>query len=103
MQAGDIGTPHGTLAMCYDSRGFLYELPQYLFSSPTNILSAEEAARPKKTHHNGATFEVPLTIRVSASVSALPLLLCVCVCVCVCVSVCLCVRVRVWSLPGPHE
>jgi Ubiquitin-binding domain len=67
-QAGDIRVPHGTLSMSYDARGFLYELPQYCYSSPTNILSAEEASLPKRTGHVGTVEDIPITLRVSASV-----------------------------------
>ncbi len=67
-QAGDIKTPHGTLSMCYDSRGALYEVPMFCYSSPSNILSNEEAAAPKRTGHTGAITDVPVTLRLSSTV-----------------------------------
>ncbi len=70
VQAGDIKSPEGTLAVTYDARGFMYEIPLYCYSSPSNIISDEEASTPKRSGHKGPVSDLPITVRLSSSVRA---------------------------------
>lgn len=38
LAAGDVSTPNGTLALCYDELGRVYEVPPFAYSNPTNLV-----------------------------------------------------------------
>ena len=67
-QAGDIRAVDGSLELCYDSTGVMYQLPRFIFSTPRNLVSAADAVLPKRSGHRGPVVSIPVTIRLSASV-----------------------------------
>jgi hypothetical protein len=96
-QAGDIRAVDGSLEVCYDSTGVMYQLPRYIFSTPKNLVSAAEAVLPKRSGHRGTVVSIPVTMRLSASVRVLAGWFIGVVCVGgTCEHVCVCVR-RVWG------
>jgi hypothetical protein len=70
LDAADIRVPHGDLSVAYDSLGQLYQVPRYAYSTPSNVMSEEEAAaaaQKSRKAHQGPVEDLPLVIRISAS------------------------------------
>ncbi len=70
LDAADIRVPNGDLSVCYDSLGQLYQVPRYIYSTPTNAVTDEEAAAlatKTRKEHVGPVADVPLVLRVSPS------------------------------------
>jgi hypothetical protein len=67
-QASDIRTPNGTLEVCYDSSGVMYQIPPYVFSAPGNLMSDAEAATRKRAAPSGPVVDIPIIVRLSATV-----------------------------------
>lgn len=67
IDAGDIRAVDGSLELCYDSTGVMYQLPRFIFSTPRNLVSAADAVLPKRSGHRGPVVSIPVTIRLSAS------------------------------------
>lgn len=70
LEAADLRVPHGDLSVVFDALGQLYQLPRYVYSTPTNLLTDEEAAAviaSTRRDHVGPVVDVPLTLRLSPS------------------------------------
>ncbi len=70
LDAADIRVPHGDLSVAYDSLGQLYQVPRYAYSTPSNVMTEEEAnavAQKSRKAHHGPVEDIPLVIRISAS------------------------------------
>jgi hypothetical protein len=70
LEAADLRVPHGDLSVVYDALGQLYQLPRYVYSTPTNVLSDEQAAAilaSSRKEHVGPVVELPITLRLSPS------------------------------------
>jgi hypothetical protein len=70
LDAADIRVPNADLSVCYDSLGQLYQVPRYAYTTPTNVVTDEEAAAmtaKTRKEHVGPIVELPLILRVSAS------------------------------------
>ena len=69
LDAADI-RPQGDLSLSYDSTGRSYQLPRWVYSSPTNLLSEADMARLTASRHRdhvGPVTEIPVICRMSAS------------------------------------
>lgn len=70
LEAADIRVPQGDLGLTYDASGRSYQLPRWVYSSPTNLLSAAEMDRLTASRHRdhvGPVTEVPIVCRMSAA------------------------------------
>ena len=72
LEAADVRVPNGDLSVCFDSLGALYQIPRWVYSTPSNVLSEEEAAsaaRLTRKEHSGAVVSLQLVLRLSPSSS----------------------------------
>ncbi len=72
LDAADIRVPNADLSVAYDSLGHLYQVPRYCYSTPTNVVSEEEAAalaRKNVKAHVGPVSSLPVILRLSASLT----------------------------------
>jgi hypothetical protein len=72
LEAADIRVPHGDLSVCYDSLGQLYQIPRFVYSTPTNTITEEEAAAlaaNSRRAHTGPVTDLDVTVRISPSPS----------------------------------
>lgn len=72
-KAGNVSTPSGSLSLCYDERGNLYEVPQFCYTNPANLKTFNERHVPQEEDaQSGETYdaeEIPIFIRLANSVS----------------------------------
>jgi len=67
LDAADIRVPHSDLSVCYDSLGQLYQVPRYAYSTPSNVITDEEAAaiaNSTRKEHIGPVVDIPVIIRI---------------------------------------
>lgn len=70
LEAAQLRVPHGTLETVYDSRGRMYSVPPFVWSTPRNVMSDEEAARiaaAKRKKFVGKVKPLPLFARLSTT------------------------------------
>ena len=71
LEAADIRVPHADLSLAYDAFGVSYAVPQWCYSTPTNVLSDKAfAARQSLSTgrpHIGPPVDTPLTCRLSSA------------------------------------
>lgn len=73
VSAAELRVPHGDLSVVFDSTGRMYELPRFVYSNPSNLMSDEEAvalaacqaAAPSRvSEHKGPVTAVSVTMRI---------------------------------------
>lgn len=72
LEASDIRVTNGDLSICFDALGQLYQIPRWVYSTPSNVATEEEAAAAAKAAikaHVGPVVSLQLIIRLSPSVS----------------------------------
>jgi hypothetical protein len=73
LEASDIRVTNGDLSVCFDSLGQLYQIPRWVYSTPSNVATEEEAAAAAKAAvktHVGPVVALQLIIRLSPSVTS---------------------------------
>jgi hypothetical protein len=70
LDAADIVVPQAELSLTYDASGRSYQLPRWVYSSPSNLLSDADYARLQQSSrrdHVGAVTDLSIMCRISAS------------------------------------